>query len=70
MELKPGQCLLQKKLRSINKSQKWLSNKTKIPTGRISEYANNNRMMSLVTAKKIAMAIECEIDDLYEWIWE
>lgn len=70
MELKPGQCLLKRKLRSIKKSQKWLSEKTGIPEGRISEYISGNRMMSLVTAKKISLAIDCNMDDLYEWIIE
>lgn len=70
MELKPGRCLLLQRLRAVNKSQKWLSDKTGIPPGRISEYISGGRMMNLVTAKKISVAVDCDIDSLYEWIWE
>jgi putative transcriptional regulator len=70
MELKPGRCLLHQRLRSLKKSQKWLSDKTGIPPGRISEYISGGRMMNLITAKKISVALECDMDSLYEWYWE
>lgn len=67
MLIKLGRCLLRQRLNEIRKDQKWLSETTGIPKGRISEYVNNNRVMGLETAKTIAVAVGCAIEDLYTW---
>ncbi|AIQ19572.1 hypothetical protein H70357_24830 [Paenibacillus sp. FSL H7-0357] len=64
----PGRCRLRLLLRERRKSQKWLSDKTGIDKYRISYYANDRGLMHISTAKTIANALGCHIDDLYEWI--
>jgi transcriptional regulator with XRE-family HTH domain len=45
-----------------------LSLKSGISLQQLSQYANNKRIMSISTARKIAQFFEITIDDLYEWI--
>ena len=68
MTIRPGRCLLRQLLKQRKKSQQWLVEVTGIDKYRISDYANNRGVMSLTTAKSIALALRCNIDDLYEWI--
>lgn len=67
MGFQPGRCLLQRKLKEIKKSQQWLSEQTGMSKARISDYVNTRKIMSLSSAKTIAHAIGCQIDDLYEF---
>lgn len=67
MVYKPGRCLLKQRLKEIGRTQQWLSEITGITKSQISDYATNRRVMTLSTAKTIANAIGCNIDDLYEW---
>jgi putative transcriptional regulator len=62
-----GKCLLLKLLRSRGMSQADLSAITGIAASTISLYIKNDRIMELRNAKKIAIALKCCIDDLYEW---
>ncbi|WP_026572471.1 helix-turn-helix transcriptional regulator [Bacillus sp. UNC438CL73TsuS30] len=64
---KIGKCLLADRLKKADLTQIELSEMTKIPKSTISEYVNNKHTMSLITAKSIAYALNCSIDDLYEW---
>lgn len=68
MTFKPGRCRLRQLLKEKKKTQQWLSERTKIDKYRISYYANNRGYMNLSTAKTIAVALNCHIDDLYNWI--
>lgn len=70
MGYRPGRCLLVRRLREIGRNQQWLSDATGISKTQISNYATNTRYMSLSSAKTIASAIGCHIDDLYEFIRE
>lgn len=63
----PGRCLLKQRLKEIRKTQQWLAETTGLTKAQISDYANNRKVMSLPTAKTIAAAIGCHIDDLYEF---
>jgi len=63
----PGRCLLSRRLKEIGKTQQWLSEKTGISKSQISDYIHNRRIMKLGTAKTIAAAVDCYIDDLYEF---
>ncbi|MNJ67450.1 Helix-turn-helix domain protein [compost metagenome] len=65
----PGRCRLRQILKEQRKTQKWLSEKTGIDKYRISYYSNDRGFMHLSTAKTIAAALNCSIDDLYDWIY-
>ena len=62
-----GKCLLLKLLRCRGMTQADLSAITGIAASTISQYINNERIMELRNAKRIAIALNCHIDDLYEW---
>jgi transcriptional regulator with XRE-family HTH domain len=62
-----GKCLLADRLKKADLTQIELAELTSIPKSQISEYVNNKHVMSLVTAKIIAHALKCNIDDLYQW---
>ncbi|MNT18333.1 hypothetical protein D3C72_1535260 [compost metagenome] len=68
MTFKPGRCRLRQLLHERNKTQQWLSDVTGIDKYRISYYSNNRGVMHLSTAKTVANALDCSIDDLYVWI--
>lgn len=44
-----------------------LSDKTGISIYQLSKYINNKSTMSLPTAMLIAWALNCHIDELYDW---
>jgi putative transcriptional regulator len=62
-----GKCLLLNILNRKRMSQVDLSEVTGISKTQISEYISDSRRMSLPNAKLIAHALNCHIDDLYEW---
>lgn len=66
----PGRCLLKQRLKEIRRNQQWLSDITGIAKSQISEYANDNRKMSLPTLMTISRALKCSMDDLYEFLQE
>jgi transcriptional regulator with XRE-family HTH domain len=49
-------------------SQQELADRLGVKKQQINSYVNNERKMSLVTAKNISDIINCEISELYEWI--
>lgn len=49
-------------------SQQELSELLGVTKQQINSYVTNTRMMSLKTAKNISVILNCEIEDLYEWI--
>ncbi len=67
MTYKPGRCRLRQILKEKRKNQQWLSEVTGIDKYRISYYANDRGFMNLATAKTVSVALNCSIDDLYEW---
>lgn len=68
MTYRPGRCLLRQILKAQGKTQQWLADVTGIDKSQISKFARNIGFMNLSTAKTIADALNCHIDDLYEWI--
>jgi transcriptional regulator with XRE-family HTH domain len=62
-----GKCLLRDRLLDADLTQTQLAEKTYIPKSQISEYVNNKHVMSLESAKIISYALNCTIEDLYEW---
>lgn len=60
-------CFLKYRLSEVNMKQQSLAERLSMPKSMISEYANGHTIMSLETAKTIADAIGCNVEDLYEW---
>ena len=44
-----------------------LSDKTGISIYQLSKYTNNKSVMSMQTAMLISWALNCQIDQLYDW---
>lgn len=61
-------CLLSDRLKTHDLTQTELAEKTRIPKSQISEYVNNKHVMSLETAKTISHALDCNIEELYQWV--
>lgn len=70
MELVPVRCRIPDILRSIDKSQQWLSEKTGYTKQRISDYTKMRYIMSLPVAAVVAHALRVTIDELYDWKWQ
>lgn len=62
-----GRCLLGSILYSRRMTQEDLAAMTEMNKSQINEYIHNKRAMSLNSAKVIANALSCRIEDLYEW---
>lgn len=68
LEVEIGQCLISILLERRGMSLGQLSNLTGISKQRLSDYANGVRpSMNIRTAKLIAVALNCTLEDLYEW---
>jgi DNA-binding XRE family transcriptional regulator len=63
-----GKCLLADRLLQARLSQQELAEKLGVTRQQINHYSTNRRTMTLPVAKNIAFILQCEIDDLYEWI--
>jgi transcriptional regulator with XRE-family HTH domain len=63
-----GRCLLGEILVKNRMSQEDLSVKVDMNKGQINEYIRNKRVMTLNSARVIASALNCRIEDLYEWL--
>jgi putative transcriptional regulator len=68
VDIEFGQCLLSQLLYAKRMQQQELSTKTGITRNQICLYCNNVRKMSLKNAVLIAYALNCKIEDLYEFI--
>lgn len=63
-----GRCLLAEILHSKRMSQQDLADKSGIHKTEINDYIHKRKGMSLRTARTLAKALNCYMDDLYEWI--
>ena len=68
MAYKVGECLLLSRLSDAGITQSELSNKLGVTAQQINKYALNKQRMSIQVAKNIASILNCQIEDLYEWI--
>ena len=69
MPFDTGRCRLHQLLKERKKTNRWLSEVTGISEQKLSNYANNITTIGRMgTAKTIASALNCHIDDLYTWI--
>lgn len=60
-------CLLRDRRRAQGISQRQLELLTDIPRSRISGYENGKIAMSVETATKFAIILNCTLDDLFEY---
>ena len=67
MAFKVGRCLLQHHLNNSRMTQQDLANHLGITRQQINKYISNRQRMSLEVAYNIAAALDCAIEDLYEW---
>lgn len=63
-----GRCRLRELLKDAGMDQVDLAIKLNVTKQQINKYVTNDRVMSLLTAKRIASNLHCRIEDLYEWI--
>lgn len=68
MAYKVGRCLLREKLHSANMMQFELAERMHVSEQQINKYVNDRQGMSLQVAKNIASILNCQIEELYEWI--
>lgn len=64
-----GRCLLSDQLKQSKMTQQELANRLDVTKQQINHYVFGRRIMTLPIAKNVASILDCEIDDLYEWIY-
>lgn len=69
MAYKVGRCMLNERLRIAGLTPVQLSDLVNMSLSQISDYTSRRKVMSLPNAKSIAAALNCNIDDLYEWVY-
>jgi transcriptional regulator with XRE-family HTH domain len=67
MRYKVGRCRLRELRNRRGWTQDELSRRSGVYSKLISAYETNDRVMMLGNAKSLANALECFIDDLYDW---
>lgn len=68
MAYKVGRCLLRERLRNADMTQWELAERLNVREQQINKYVNDRQGMSLQVAKNIASVLDCQMEDLYEWI--
>lgn len=64
-----GRCMINPLLEKRGLDLVYLANRTGISKQSLSNYATGQRpSMNIKTARKIAVALNCYIDELYEWV--
>lgn len=63
-----GKCLLPQILRTRGMSQSELAEKVGLHKQTINAYVNNRQKMTFETAYNIALALNCDVTDLYTWV--
>lgn len=63
-----GRCLLRELLHTRDMTQVELAEKLNVKPQQIQHYIQGNRVMSLKVAKNISVILNCDIDNLYEWV--
>jgi DNA-binding XRE family transcriptional regulator len=65
---KVGRCLLRYFLDEAGMSQRDLAILLDVTDQQISKYVRDSQKMSIQVAKNVATILNCQIEDLYEWI--
>lgn len=61
-------CRLRSILRAKKMRQIRLAQMVGMSKQQVSDYVNERMIMSLETARRFARALDCYIDDLYDWV--
>jgi transcriptional regulator with XRE-family HTH domain len=64
-----GKCLLSDKLLHARMTQQELADKLNVSRQQINHYATGRRLMTVPILKNISAVLNCDMDDLYEWIY-
>ena len=67
VEVTISKCLLRGRREAAGLTQEQLAIKIGTVKNRISEYENGEINMTIITAKKLAIACNCNIEDLFEF---
>lgn len=54
-------------LKTLNRSQGWLSRETKIEVHHVNKIIRGRHHPQLITAFKIAKALRCRVDDIWKY---
>lgn len=68
MAFKVGRCLLQEILDDKDMTQVELAEKLNVTVQQVNKYVLNKQKMSIQVMKNIAYIVNCQMEDLYEWI--
>lgn len=68
MAYRVGRCLLRYHLKEKRMSQRQLAHKLDVTVQQINKYATDKQLMSIQVAKNIAVILNCDMSDLYEWV--
>lgn len=68
MDLRVGRCLIPDLAERAGKNQSIIAKEVGISNAYMSMIINKKRKADLLLLKKIAIACNCKIDDLFEWI--
>lgn len=66
---KVGRCLLPERLNEARMSQTELAIHLGVTKPQVNKWARNTQKMSIQTLKNISSILNCQMEDLYEWIW-
>jgi transcriptional regulator with XRE-family HTH domain len=67
MVFKVGRCRLRELRLGRGWTQDELSNKSGVSKSSISSFENGKRQMKVESVKNLIYALNCELDDLYDW---
>jgi transcriptional regulator with XRE-family HTH domain len=67
VEVTITKCLLRDRRRAADLTQEQLAEIIGVKKERISEYERGNINMTVITAKKLAIACKCNIEELFEF---
>lgn len=67
VEVTISKCLLRDRRKAADLTQEQLAYEIGVSKTRISEYENGEVNMTVLTAKKLAVACNCTIDDLFDF---
>ncbi|TQR29424.1 helix-turn-helix transcriptional regulator [Brevibacillus brevis] len=68
MDVKIGRCRLRSLLRARKITQIRFAEIVGMSKQQINDYVKNRVIMSIETAMRFAIILECRIEDLYEWV--
>jgi transcriptional regulator with XRE-family HTH domain len=67
VEVTISKCLLRDRRKAADLTQEQLADLLGVSKTRISEYENSEVNMTVITAKKLAVACNCDINDLFDF---